>query len=61
MATRRVYNHSHWGAFIAEVEDERVLRVYPFERDEDPSPLLDNIPASVHSSTRILHPMVREA
>jgi biotin/methionine sulfoxide reductase len=55
-----VYNHSHWGAFRAEVVDGRVVGVQPFERDSDPSPLLGNIPASVHSASRIPQPMVRE-
>ena len=53
-------NHSHWGAFLAEVEDGRVVGVRPFERDPDPSPLLDAIPAAVHSATRIDRPMVRQ-
>jgi hypothetical protein len=55
-----VRNHSHWGAFLAEVENGRVVGVRPFERDPDPSPLLDAIPAGVHSSTRIDRPMVRQ-
>jgi biotin/methionine sulfoxide reductase len=60
VARKLVYNHSHWGAFQAEVEDGRIVGVVPFERDPDPSPLLGNIPASVHSSSRIPQPMVRE-
>ena len=31
--TKLVRNHSHWGAFLAEVEDGRVVGVRPFERD----------------------------
>ena len=53
MTTRLVRNHSHWGAFLAEVEDGRVVGVRPFERDPDPSPLIEAIPAAVHSPTRI--------
>jgi biotin/methionine sulfoxide reductase len=60
MTRSRVFSHSHWGAFYAEVENGRVVGVQPFERDRDPSPLLDNIPASVHSAARISQPMVRE-
>ena len=60
MTRKLVYNHAHWGAFRAEVEDGRVVGVVPFERDTDPSPLLGNIPASVHSPSRIAQPMVRE-
>ena len=60
MTMQLVRNHSHWGAFFAEVDDGRVVGVRPFERDPDPSRLIDAIPASVHSSTRIAEPMVRE-
>ena len=58
--TKLVRNHSHWGAFLAEVEDGRVVGVRPFERDPDPSPLIEAIPAAVHSKTRIAQPFVRE-
>ena len=60
MTRTLVRNHSHWGAFLAEVEDGRVVGVQPFERDPDPSRLIEAIPAAVHSPTRIAHPMVRE-
>ena len=55
-----VRNHSHWGAFLAEVEDGRIVGVRPFERDPDPSHLINAIPAGVHSQIRIAQPMVRE-
>jgi biotin/methionine sulfoxide reductase len=55
-----VRNHSHWGAFFAEVEDGRIVGVRPFERDPDPSHLINTIPDSVHSKSRIAQPMVRE-
>ena len=58
--TKLVRNHSHWGAFLAEVEDGRVVGVRPFEHDPDPSPMIQAIPAAVHSQTRIAQPMVRE-
>ncbi len=60
MAITRVRNHSHWGAFIAEVEDGRVTGTRPFELDPDPSPLIESIPDAVHSPTRVARPMVRE-
>ena len=60
MTTTFVRNHSHWGAFIAEVEDGQIVGVRPFEHDPDPSPLIEAIPAAVHSPTRIAQPMVRE-
>ena len=55
-----VRNHSHWGSFLAEVEDGRVVGVRPFPRDPDPSPLLQAIPAAVHGPGRVARPMVRE-
>ena len=58
--TKLVRNHSHWGSFIAEVDDGRVVGVRPFERDPDPSPLIEAIPAAVHSQTRVATPVVRE-
>ena len=58
--TKLVRNHSHWGAFLAEVEDGRIVGVRPFEHDPDPSHLIKAIPEAVHSQTRIAQPMVRE-
>jgi biotin/methionine sulfoxide reductase len=53
-------NSSHWGAFLADVENGKVTGVRPFEHDPDPSPMLNAIPASVHARARVEHPMVRE-
>src|SRR3954451_21289313 len=58
--TRLVPHHAHWGAFFAEVKDGRLVGVRPFHRDPDPSPLIEAIPASVYSQTRIARPMVRQ-
>jgi len=60
MTSRFVPHHSHWGAFQAEVRDGRVVGVKPFERDPDPSPLIEAIPQAVHSPNRVAAPMVRE-
>jgi biotin/methionine sulfoxide reductase len=59
-STRLVPNHSHWGAFLAEVKNGRFVGVRPFPRDFDPSPLIGAMPAAIHSATRIAQPMVRE-
>jgi biotin/methionine sulfoxide reductase len=59
MAVQRHLHTSHWGAFEAEVEDGRVVAVHPYRDDPDPSPLLDNIPASVRHPARIAQPMIR--
>ncbi|MBK17800.1 MAG: Asp-tRNA(Asn)/Glu-tRNA(Gln) amidotransferase GatCAB subunit C [Rhodospirillaceae bacterium] len=60
MATKLFRNSSHWGAFLAEVEEGRVTAVQPFEEDPHPSPMLDAIPHSVHTETRVMRPFVRE-
>jgi biotin/methionine sulfoxide reductase len=49
---------SHWGAFSAErVDGELIVRPHP--DDPNPSPLLQNIPASVSHRARIASPVVR--
>ena len=60
MTKTLVRNHSHWGAFLAEVEDGRIVGVRPFERDPDPSPIIEALPDAVHSKMRIAQPFVRE-
>ncbi len=49
---------SHWGAFLARVEDGRV-RVRPHPDDPDPAPLLANIEAAADSEARVARPAVR--
>ncbi|MSP67192.1 MAG: Asp-tRNA(Asn)/Glu-tRNA(Gln) amidotransferase GatCAB subunit C, partial [Alphaproteobacteria bacterium] len=57
---RRLVPHaSHWGAFLAEVEDGRLVGVRPVGRDSVPSPILASIPDSVYGPTRIDQPYVR--
>jgi biotin/methionine sulfoxide reductase len=60
MSVRLVRNHSHWGAFLAEVQNDRIVGVRPFEHDPDPSRLIEAMPAAVHSPVRIARPMVRQ-
>jgi biotin/methionine sulfoxide reductase len=60
MAARSTRSHlSHWGAFDAVVEGERLVAVQPFEHDPNPSPVLGNIAGSVRHPTRVAQPMVR--
>ena len=58
--TKLVRNHSHWGSFFAEVDNGRVVGVRPFDRDPDPSLLIEAIPAAVYSKARVAQPVVRE-
>jgi biotin/methionine sulfoxide reductase len=60
MTLKRFPSLSHWGAFNALVEDGRVVGCEPFAHDPAPSPMLDAIPAMVHSPLRVARPAVRE-
>jgi biotin/methionine sulfoxide reductase len=51
---------AHWGAFTALVEEGRVVGAEPFALDPNPSPMLEAIPAMVHSPLRVQRPAVRE-
>ena len=56
--TRGLPHSSHWGAFSV-LPRYGGIEVVPHPRDPAPSPLLDNIPASVSHRARIAQPMVR--
>src|ERR1700750_2718392 len=60
MACTLVPHHSHFGAFSAVIEDNRLVGAESFGLDPDPSPLIDAIPEAVYSPTRIVQPMVRQ-
>ena len=49
---------SHWGAFTV-ARSETGLSVLPHPLDQNPSPLLANIPAAARHSSRIARPLVR--
>ncbi len=51
--------YSHWGAFSDWLEGD-AIRVRPHPDDPDPSPILDNVPASARHRARIAQPLVRE-
>ncbi len=51
---------SHWGAFEAIVEGDRLVDVKPFARDEAPSPILKAIAPAVHHELRVARPSIRE-
>ena len=50
---------SHWGAYRVGVRDGRVVGAEPFEKDTNPSPLIETMPGAIHDKTRIDRPMVR--
>ncbi len=51
---------SHWGAFLAQVEDGKLVGVKPFGGDRAPVPMLQALPGRVYARSRIQYPMVRE-
>lgn len=55
-----VMHLSHWGAYRVEVQNGKLVGVTPFERDPDPSPLIEAMPEMVHHKCRIAQPMVRQ-
>src|SRR5689334_644375 len=51
---------SHWGAFYPLLRNGKIVGVEAFDRDPDPSPILQNIPAAFEHHTRIRQPMIRQ-
>ena len=50
---------AHWGAFVADVRDGDIVSVRADDGDEDPSPLLGNLPGSLRHTSRVTGPAVR--
>ena len=61
MTRRRLPHSSHWGAFVTEVEDGKVVTVRPFPGDQDPSPLIYSVPDGLTSRARIRRPAIRRS
>jgi len=59
MTVTAIPHSSHWGAFDALVEDQRIAAVRPFGGDRFPGTLIESVPDIVHSRTRIDRPHVR--
>ncbi|HBC06269.1 MAG TPA: Asp-tRNA(Asn)/Glu-tRNA(Gln) amidotransferase GatCAB subunit C, partial [Rhodospirillaceae bacterium] len=51
---------SHWGAFEARAQDNRVVDVRPLAGDPDPSPILGGMAEGVHHDCRVKAPAIRE-
>lgn len=61
-STRQRYpSLSHWGAFTAVVENDRLVACEPFPFDPDPSPIVQSMPEMVHSPLRVQKPAVRKS
>ncbi|WP_410015489.1 molybdopterin-dependent oxidoreductase [Sodalis sp. C49] len=57
-STHHKTHSSHWGAFTARWQDDRLV-ITPFSGDPDPSPLLQNMANALSHQARIAGPMVR--
>ncbi|MEO0567129.1 MAG: molybdopterin-dependent oxidoreductase [Pseudomonadota bacterium] len=51
---------SHWGIGVVTQKDGRITSVHAHPSDPDPSPLNDNIAASLSGRARVLRPAIRE-
>ncbi|MEF2073773.1 molybdopterin-dependent oxidoreductase [Consotaella aegiceratis] len=60
MPPTRILTASHWGVYHALVEDGRMVGVEPFEKDQDPSPIIHAMPQALTAPSRVLAPAVRE-
>lgn len=54
-----VLSGSHWGVFKAEVKDGKFVTATPIGADKFPTAMLEGLPSSVYSESRIKYPMVR--
>lgn len=52
---------NHWGAYRVETNNDRITDLYPFEHDQDPSPIGRGIVDVLYSENRIYAPMVRKS
>lgn len=51
---------SHWGAGLAEIENQRLVAVHPHPDDPNPSQINGNIASSLNGTARVLRPAVRK-
>jgi len=58
--TKFAQHHLHFGAFLAEVEQDRAIGAKPFARDLDPPPMIAAMPGAAHAPARAARSMVRE-
>src|ERR1700745_2534938 len=51
---------THWGAFEAVSDGERLTEVRPWRGDPEPTPLIDNVASAQHHPARIAQPHLRK-
>ena len=50
----------HWGSYYAEIENEKIIGMRPYENDKDPSKIANGIINSVDDELRIRVPHIRK-
>ncbi len=58
--TEPLHHAAHWGAFTGVVENNRLKSIIPPPGDPAPPPILQGMPAALHSPLRIDRPHVRK-
>lgn len=56
---QKILTATHWGIVYAHVEDGKLVKLTPFEKDRSPSPNLESLARLPYSDSRIRYPMVR--
>ena len=49
----------HWGSYYAEIENEKIIGMRPYENDKDPSKIANGIINSIDDELRIRVPHIR--
>ena len=52
---------THWGVYDVHAENGRITRIVPFDRDPDPSPIGQSLPAAVTGPMRVRWPAIRKS
>ena len=50
----------HWGSYYAEIEDEKIVAMRPYEKDKDPSTIANGIVNTIDDELRIRVPHIRK-
>ena len=59
--TKTYLTSTHWGSYETVTKDGKLIRLEPFERDQDPSPIGHGIIGVIDDQTRIKTPMARHS
>ena len=51
---------SHWGNYLAEIADGRLVAIHPYATDPDPTPIGQSLLNAQDENVRVLQPMIRQ-